>query len=238
MQEPSPFPELAKSPIEAAEPAGATLTFVFSDIEGSTRLEQAIGTTAYGAIRERHRTLLREAFAAHGGEEQGTEGDSFFVVFRPARGAIGAALAAQRSLAAEPWPDGAQVRVRMGVHSGEARTHGGSLVGLDINRAARIAAVAHGGQVLVSGAARGRSCATRDRPESRSATSGLTASRTSRSRSIFTSWWPTGSAASSHRCARSTHDRTRSRPSSPRSSGATRNGSRSTGCWRAIALSR
>jgi predicted ATPase/class 3 adenylate cyclase len=154
MQEPSPFPELAQPPVQAAEPAGETLTFVFSDIEGSTRLEQAIGTTAYGAVRERHRTLLREAFAAHGGEEQGTEGDSFFVVFRSARGAIGAALVAQRSLAAEPWPEGAQVRVRMGVHSGEARTHGGSLVGIDINRAARIAGVAHGGQVLVSGAAR------------------------------------------------------------------------------------
>ena len=154
MQEPSPFPELAHPPVQAAEPASATLTFVFSDIEGSTRLEQAIGTVAYGAIRERHRTLLREAFAAHGGEEQGTEGDAFFVVFRSARGAIGAALAAQRALAVEPWPEGAQVRVRMGVHSGEARTHGGSLVGIDINRAARIAAVAYGGQVLVSGAAR------------------------------------------------------------------------------------
>lgn len=154
MQEPSPFPELAQPPDEAAEPAGATLTFVFSDIEGSTRLEQAIGTVAYGAIRERHRALLRAAFAAHGGEEQGTEGDSFFVVFRSARGAIAAALAAQRALAAEPWPEGAEVRVRMGVHSGEARTHAGSLLGIDINRAARIAAVAHGGQVLVSEVAR------------------------------------------------------------------------------------
>jgi predicted ATPase/class 3 adenylate cyclase len=154
MQEPSPFPELAQPPVQAAESAGATLTFVFSDIEGSTRLEQAIGTVAYGAIRERHRALLRAAFAAHGGEEQGTEGDSFFVVFRSARGAIAAALAAQRALAAEPWPEGAEVRVRMGVHSGEARTHAGSLLGIDINRAARIAAVAHGGQVLVSEVAR------------------------------------------------------------------------------------
>ncbi len=233
MQEPSPFPELAQPPVQAAESAGATLTFVFSDIEGSTRLEQAIGTAAYGAIRERHRTLLREAFAAHGGEEQGTEGDSFFVVFRSARGAIAAALAAQRALAAEPWPDGAQVRVRMGVHSGEARTHGGSLVGLDINRAARIA----GGRPRWPGArirggalARARRGA---RPGSRSATSGVTASRTSRSRSTCTSWWPTGCAASSRRCARvDARPNNAARPSSPRSSGATPKRSRFRGCWR------
>ena len=154
MQEPSPFPEPVQPPVQVAEPDGATLTFLFSDIEGSTRLEQAIGTRAYGVVRERHRVLLREAFAACGGEEQGTEGDSFFVIFRSARGAIAAALAAQRSLAAEPWPDGAPIHVRMGVHSGEARTEAGSLVGIDINRAARIAAAAHGGQVLVSGATR------------------------------------------------------------------------------------
>jgi len=154
MQEPSPFPELAALPVPDADQGGATLTFLFSDIEGSTRLEQAVGTRAYGALRERHRVLLRAAFAASGGEEQGTEGDSFFVVFHSARSAIAAALAAQRSLAAEPWPDEAPVRVRMGVHSGEARMQGGSLVGIDINRAARIAAVAHGGQVLVSDATR------------------------------------------------------------------------------------
>ncbi len=150
MQEPSPFPDVVQPPAHVADPAGATLTFLFSDIEGSTRLEQAIGTRAYGEIRERHRSLLRAAFAACGGEEQGTEGDSFFVVFRSARSAIAAAVAAQRALAAEPWPGEAPVRVRMGVHSGEARTQGGSLVGIDINRAARIAAAAHGGQVLVS----------------------------------------------------------------------------------------
>ncbi len=166
MQEPSPFPEPVQPPVQppvqVAEPDGATLTFLFSDIEGSTRLEQEIGTRAYGAVRERHRALLREAFSAWGGEEQGTEGDSFFVIFRSARGAIAAAMAAQRSLAAEPWPDDATIRVRMGVHSGEARTEGGSLVGIDINRAARIAAAAHGGQVLVSGATR---ALVRDRDE-------------------------------------------------------------------------
>ncbi len=76
------------------------------------------------------------------------------MVFRTARGALTAAIASQRALAAEPWPAEATIRVRMGVHSGEARTAGGSLVGIDINRAARIAAVAHGGQVLVSDATR------------------------------------------------------------------------------------
>ncbi|MCI0346674.1 MAG: adenylate/guanylate cyclase domain-containing protein, partial [Chloroflexi bacterium] len=133
-----------------APPPGGQLTFLFSDIEGSTRLEEALGTTAYGVLRERHREILRRAFAALGGAEQGTEGDSFFVVFPSARPAIEAAVAAQRAIAAEPWPAGAEVRVRMGIHSGEAELVGGSLVGLDINRAARIAGVAHGGQVLAS----------------------------------------------------------------------------------------
>jgi class 3 adenylate cyclase len=86
----------------------------------------------------------------HGGAEQGTEGDSFFVVFGSAREAVAAAIEAQRAVSAEPWPEDAPIRVRMGLHSGEAGLAGGSLVGLDINRAARIAAVAHGGQILVS----------------------------------------------------------------------------------------
>ncbi|MCI0581496.1 MAG: adenylate/guanylate cyclase domain-containing protein [Chloroflexi bacterium] len=128
------------------------LTCLFSDIEGSTRLEQAVGTAAYGVIRERQRELLRGAFAAHGGREQGTEGDSFYVVFQTARDAVVAALEAQRAIAAESWPAGGEVRVRMGVHAGEVTTAGGSLVGLAINRASRIAGVAHGGQVLVSAA--------------------------------------------------------------------------------------
>ena len=86
--------------------------------------------------------------------EQGTEGDSFFVVFASARSAVAAAVAAQRALATEGWPDDAAVRVRMGLHTGEAATSGGSLVGLDLNRAARIAAAANGGQILVSDATR------------------------------------------------------------------------------------
>lgn len=131
-----------------------TATFLFTDIEGSTRLEQAIGTPRYGAIRERQRAIVREAIAAHDGSEQGTEGDSFFVVFPSARQGLAAAVAAQRGLAVEPWPDDATVRVRMGLHTGEAQSAGGSLVGLDINRAARIASVANGGQIVASDATR------------------------------------------------------------------------------------
>ena len=138
----------------AAPAPSGTLTFLFSDIEGSTRLEQQVGTARYAELRERHRAILRSAFATRGGAEQGTEGDSFFVVFASARDAAAAAIEAQRSLANEPWPDGAQIRVRMGLHSGEASLAGESLVGLDINRAARIAAVAHGGQVVLSDATR------------------------------------------------------------------------------------
>jgi len=138
----------------ATTPTSGTVTFLFTDIEGSTRLEQQVGTERYAALRERHREILRSAFLVHGGAEQSTEGDSFFVVFGSAREAVAAAIEAQRALATEPWPDDAPVRVRMGLHSGEAGMAGGTLVGLDINRAARIAAVAHGGQVLVSDATR------------------------------------------------------------------------------------
>jgi predicted ATPase/class 3 adenylate cyclase len=141
--------------MNASQPiTSGTFTFLFSDIEGSTRLEQRVGTARYGELRERHRQILRKAFGAHDGIEQGTEGDSFFVVFASARAAVAAAVAAQRQLASESWPDGESVRVRIGIHSGEAELAGESLVGLDINRAARIAAVGHGGQILLSDATR------------------------------------------------------------------------------------
>jgi predicted ATPase/class 3 adenylate cyclase len=139
---------------EAATTSAGTATFLFTDIEGSTRLEQSIGTVRYGALRERHRELLRAAFAAAGGTEESTEGDSFFVVFDNARAAVSAAVAAQRAIVAQPWDGDAEFRVRMGIHSGEAFRVGGSLVGLDINRAARIASAAHGGQILISDATR------------------------------------------------------------------------------------
>jgi predicted ATPase/class 3 adenylate cyclase len=135
-------------------PSGGVVTFLFSDIEGSTRLLDELGSAPYTAVLERHAAILRAAFARHGGREQGTEGDSFFVIFDSAREAVLAAVESQRDLATEVWPDGVEVRVRMGLHAGEASTSAAGLVGLDINRAARIAASAHGGQVVVSDAVR------------------------------------------------------------------------------------
>jgi predicted ATPase/class 3 adenylate cyclase len=134
--------------------ATGTLTFLFSDIEGSTRLLDELGSAPYTAVLERQAAILRGAFAAHGGREENTEGDSFFVVFDSAREAVIAAIEGQRALAAEPWPGGIEVRVRMGLHAGEATTSAAGLVGIDINRAARIAAAAHGGQIVVSEAVR------------------------------------------------------------------------------------
>jgi predicted ATPase/class 3 adenylate cyclase len=131
-----------------------TYTFLFTDIEGSTSLESRVGRDRYGSLLDRHRAILREVWTAHAGMEQGTEGDSFFVVFLEASPAVSAAVAAQRALLAEPWPEDAPIRVRMGLHSGAAEQTGESLVGLSINRAARIAAVAHGGQILASGLTR------------------------------------------------------------------------------------
>ncbi len=130
-----------------------TVTFLFSDIEGSTRLATE-HAEAWPAILERHRELLRAAFEAAGGVEAGTEGDSFFVVFPGAPHAVTAAVDAQRALAAEPWELGTEVRVRMGVHTGEANFTAGTYAGLDVHRASRVASVAHGGQVLLSGATR------------------------------------------------------------------------------------
>jgi class 3 adenylate cyclase len=128
-----------------------TVTFVFTDIEGSTRMLQAQGD-AYAGLLERHRRLIRGPASANGGLDFGSEGDAEFLVFRNAPSAIAAAVEAQRGLAAEPWPEGAEIRVRMGIHTGEATLLGGDYVGLDLHRVARIAATGHGGQVVVSGA--------------------------------------------------------------------------------------
>ncbi|HSL77711.1 MAG TPA: tetratricopeptide repeat protein [Candidatus Limnocylindrales bacterium] len=133
-------------------PPTGTVTCLFSDIEGSTRLELALGTGPYRDVRERHRELLRAAFAAHDGYEQSTEGDSFFVLFRRAGDAVAAATDGQRALAGGSWPDGVEIRVRMGLHTGEIETVGSDVIGYDINRTARIAGIAHGGQVLLSDA--------------------------------------------------------------------------------------
>jgi len=132
-----------------------TVTYLFTDIEGSTRLVQQLGTQAWSAILERHREIIRRALAAHGGVEVQTEGDSFFAVFPLATGAIAAAVQAQAELAAEPWPPDAQVRVRMGLHTGAAELDAdGAYVGSDVHRAARIGGAGHGGQVLLSDATR------------------------------------------------------------------------------------
>jgi predicted ATPase/class 3 adenylate cyclase len=131
----------------------ATATFLFTDIEGSTRILQQLGD-AWPATLERHRELIRGAIASPVGEEIGTEGDSFFVVFPTVSGAFAAAVEAQRALAAEPWPQGQALRERMGLHTGEGRRSGQVFTGIDVHRAARIAAAGHGGQVLISDATR------------------------------------------------------------------------------------
>jgi len=130
-------------------PAG-TVTFLFTDIEGSTELITRLGS-AYEPLLEAHRAILRAAFEAAGGIEVQTEGDAFFVAFASASAAAAASVAAQRALTAHPWPEGSQIRVRMGLHTGEATpTPGGDYTSLEVHRAARIAAAGHGGQVLVS----------------------------------------------------------------------------------------
>ena len=130
-----------------------TVTFLFSDIEGSTRLLQS-QSERWSTILARHQELLRAAFEASGGAETGTEGDSFFVAFATAPRALAAAVAAQRALAAEPWPPGVEIRVRIGLHTGEASHGSDGYVGLDVHRASRIADAGHGGQVLLSDATR------------------------------------------------------------------------------------
>jgi predicted ATPase/class 3 adenylate cyclase len=131
-----------------ALPTG-TVTFLFTDIEGSTRLLQELGD-AYPTLLSEHHRLLREAVDAADGAAVGSEGDSLFAAFGSASAALGAAVAAQRALAAQRWPGEVSVRVRMGIHTGEALVRDGTYVGLDVHRAARIAAVGHGGQVLLS----------------------------------------------------------------------------------------
>jgi predicted ATPase/class 3 adenylate cyclase len=133
-------------------PAG-TVTMLFSDIEGSTAMVGRLGDR-YGDALSAHRALMRAEFATWHGRELSTEGDSFFVVFESASDAVACALAAQRALAAYDWSGGDAVRVRMGLHSGRPTPHEDNYIGLDVHRAARIAATAHGGQVVLSEATR------------------------------------------------------------------------------------
>ncbi|MCA1726838.1 MAG: hypothetical protein LC722_04030 [Actinobacteria bacterium] len=130
-----------------------TVTFLFSDIEGSTRLLQAAGS-GYQELLATHAGFIRSAASAHGGVEISTEGDSFFVVFPSPLGAVSAAAEAQRAITEHAWPEGMEVRVRMGLHTGEAELGGDNYAGIDVNRAARVASAAHGEQVLVSDATR------------------------------------------------------------------------------------
>src|ERR1051325_7370114 len=129
-------------------PSG-TVTFLFTDMEGSTRLLQQLGE-AYTALIADHDRLLREVWETHHGTVVGTQGDSFFVAFPSAVDALQAAIESQHVLASHPWPDSVSVRVRMGLHTGEPQISSLGYVGIDVHRAARIAAAAYGGQVLLS----------------------------------------------------------------------------------------
>jgi YVTN family beta-propeller protein len=133
-------------------PSG-TVTFLFTDIEGSTRLEREL-RERYSEVLAEHGRLLRDTFERYGGQEVDTQGDSFFVVFPRARDAVAAAVDVQKALAVHEWPQGCQLRVRIGMHTGEASLSDGRYVGLAVHRAARISAAGHGGQILVSGSTR------------------------------------------------------------------------------------
>ncbi|MDQ4144260.1 MAG: AAA family ATPase, partial [Actinomycetota bacterium] len=130
-----------------------TVTFLFTDVEGSTRMLERL-RERYQDVQRRHDAIVRAAIADGDGHEVSTEGDSFFAVFPTPTAAVRAAVRIQRELVETAWPEGGALRVRMGLHSGEGVLGGANYVGLDVNRAARIAAAAHGGQVLLSDATR------------------------------------------------------------------------------------
>jgi DNA-binding NarL/FixJ family response regulator/class 3 adenylate cyclase len=132
-----------------AEPSSGTFTFLLTDIEGSTQLARSLGG-AWGDVLATHHRLLRTAFEETGGEGIATQGDAFFVAFRRPTDAVLAALAAQRSLTGHGWPEGVTMRVRMGIHTGEASISDSEYHGLAIHRAARICAASNGGEILVS----------------------------------------------------------------------------------------
>ena len=133
-------------------PSG-TVSLLFTDIDGSTRLLEQLGD-AYATLLSDHHRLISEAIATHGGSHVDAAGDGLFVSFPTARAALLACIDAQRAIGGHQWPDGADVRVRMGLHTGEPMSAASGYVGIDVHRAARICAAGHGGQVLVSEAAR------------------------------------------------------------------------------------
>jgi len=132
-----------------AESTATAATFLFTDIEGSTQLLKRL-RDEYGSVLGHHQRLLRDAFAAYGGQEVDTQGDAFFVAFRRARDAVLAAVAAQRALDNHDWPQDVELRVRIGIHTGEAAVAEDRYVGLSVHRAARICALGRGGQILIS----------------------------------------------------------------------------------------
>ncbi len=136
-----------------AELPRGTVSMLFTDIEGSTQLQHRLGER-YRQVVVEHRELLEEAIQANGGHVVDRQTESFFAVFPRMRDAAAAAAGAQRALEQHEWPEGTRVRVRMGLHAGEPELDDDRYVGLAVARAARVAATAHGGQVLLSGAAR------------------------------------------------------------------------------------
>ncbi|HEY6057831.1 MAG TPA: adenylate/guanylate cyclase domain-containing protein, partial [Candidatus Limnocylindrales bacterium] len=136
----------------ASLPSG-TVTFLFTDIEGSTRLLQTL-QERYAGLLATHRSIIDAAVGAHGGRTFGTEGDSVFAAFGDAPSALAAAAESQQGLARQGWPDGHAVKVRMGIHTGEVVLTGDGYVGLPLHQAARVASAAHGGQVLISSTTR------------------------------------------------------------------------------------
>jgi predicted ATPase/class 3 adenylate cyclase len=138
-------------------PTGPAVTFLFTDIEGSTRLERSVGSASWAEIVARHDELVRNAIESNGGSVVKTEGDAFFAAFDDPAAAASAAVAAQRAVSDSSWPEGCLLRVRMGLHTGEGRLRGGraqgdpeDYVGIDVNYAARIAAAGNGGQIVLS----------------------------------------------------------------------------------------
>lgn len=142
-------------------PSG-TVTFLFSDIEGSTELLKQLGDD-FAKLLADHRRILRDSFGAHDGQEIDTQGDAFFYAFPRAHAAVAGAVQAQRALAAHEWPGGGPVRVRIGLHTGEPALGEEGYTGIDVVRAARIGAIAAGGQVLLSETT--RALASADMPD-------------------------------------------------------------------------
>ena len=130
---------------------GGTVTFVFTDIEGSTALLKRLGE-GYAEVVATHRSIVREELGSRGGVEIDTQGDAFFFSFTRATDAVAGAVAAQRRMAAHPWPDEVQLRMRVSLHTGEPVAGEEGYVGIDVVRAARICSAGHGGQVLLSAA--------------------------------------------------------------------------------------